>query len=33
MPCRQLVFSEAELLVVDALKPLDNISCSVGFAI
>ena len=28
---RQLVFSDAELLVVDALWPLDTISCSAGF--
>ena len=34
MPCgRQLFFSDAELLVVDALLPLDAISCSAGFAI
>ena len=32
MSCdRQLVFSDAELLVVDALWPLDTISCSAGF--
>ena len=34
MPCgRQLFFSDVELLVVDALWPLDAISCSAGCAI